>query len=262
MNRIYLHAIIIILLFDNCTTPKQKVTNNQTNSDYTVKIENVILHDHSRNRIVPVAFYIPDTDKKIKKQQVIIFSHGYYENKGGSNLKYSYLTKFLASKGYFTASIQHELPTDSLIPKAGVPQIVRRPFWERGADNIQFVINQLKKTNPELDFKHITLIGHSNGADMTALFSQKYPNLAYRIIALDNRRMALPRANKPKVYSLRSSDQPADKDVLPTVEESKKYGMTIIKLPNTIHNNMDDRGSETDHKEITNYVLKFLNDKK
>jgi predicted dienelactone hydrolase len=262
MNRIYLHAIIIILLFDNCTTPKQKVTNNQTNSDYTVKIENVILHDNSRNRIVPVAFYIPDTDKKIKKQQVIIFSHGYYENKGGSNLKYSYLTKFLASKGYFTVSIQHELPTDSLIPKEGVPQIVRRPFWERGADNIQFVIKELKKTNPELDFKHITLIGHSNGADMTALFAQKYSNVAYKIIALDNRRMALPRTNQPKVYSLRSSDQPADEGVLPTDEESKKYDMTITKLSNTIHNNMDDRGNETDHKEITDYVLKFLNDKK
>ncbi|WP_163393500.1 hypothetical protein [Flavobacterium limi] len=148
------------------------------------------------------------------------------------------------------------------MPKTGVPQIVRLPFWERGADNIQFVINELKKTNPRLDFEHITLIGHSNGADMTALFPKKYPNIAYRIIALDNRRMALPRTNKPKVYSLRSGDQPADKDVLPTAEESKKYGMTIIKLPNTIHNNMDDRGSETDHKEITNYLLKFLNDKK
>lgn len=260
MNKIYLQAILIIFLFQNYGTSKQEITSTQEN--YKVKIENVILHDNSRNREIPVAFFIPDTDKKIKKQQVIIFSHGYYENKGKANLKYSYLTKFLASKGYFTVSIQHELPTDSLIPKAGVPQIVRRPFWDRGADNIQFVINQLKKTNPELDFKHITLIGHSNGADMKALFPQKYPNVAYRIIALDNRRMALPRANKPKVYSLRSSDQPADKDVLPTAEESKKYGMTIIKLPNTIHNNMDDRGSETDYKEITNYVLKFLNDKK
>lgn len=252
----------MIFLFHNCRTPKQEITSTQNNYNYAVKIENVILHDNSRNREVPVAFYIPDTDKKINKQQVIIFSHGYYENKGNANLKYSYLTKFLASKGYFTASIQHELPTDSLIPKAGVPQIVRFPFWERGADNIMFVISELKKTNPELDFKHITLIGHSNGADMTALFSQKYPNIAYRIIALDNRRMALPRTNKPKVYSIRSSDQPADQGVLPTDKESKKYNMTIIKLPNTIHNNMDDRGSETDHKEITNYVLEFLNDKK
>ncbi|MEO7977490.1 hypothetical protein [Flavobacterium sp.] len=61
-----------------------------------VKIDNIILHDSSRNREVPVTFYIPDTNNKIK-QQLIIFSHGYYENKGGSNLKYSYLTKFLAS---------------------------------------------------------------------------------------------------------------------------------------------------------------------
>jgi predicted peptidase len=259
MKKIYLQ-IIFILLLTNCATQKQKITNNQTNQNYTVKIDSLILFDNSRNRTVPVAFYMPNSDKKIKKQQVIIFSHGYYQNRGSSNLKYSYLTKFLASKGYFVASIQHELPTDSLIPSTGVPQIVRRPFWECGADNILFVINELKKTNPELDFKHITLIGHSNGADMTALFAQKYPNIAYKIITLDNRRMALPRVNQPKVYSLRSSDQPADQGVLPTDEELKKYGMTIIKLPNTIHNNMDDRGNETDHKVITNYVLTFVND--
>jgi predicted peptidase len=259
MNKIYLQVIFILLL-TNCAIPKHKTTDNQTNNNYSVKIDSLILFDNSRNRNVPVAFYMPNSDKKMKKQQVIIFSHGYYQNRGNSNLKYSYLTKFLASKGYFVASIQHELPTDSLIPSTGVPQIVRRPFWERGADNILFVINELKKTNPELDFKHITLIGHSIGADMTALFPQKYPNIAYKIITLDNRRMALPRNNQPKVYSLRSSDQPADQGVLPTDEELKKYGMTIIKLPNTIHNNMDDSGDETDHKEITNYVLTFVND--
>ena len=259
MNKIYL-LVIFILLLTNCTIPKQKITNNQTNKNYTVKIDSLIFFDNSRNRNVPVAFYIPNSVKKIKTQQVIIFSHGYYQNQASSNLKYSYLTNFLASKGYFVASIQHELPADNLIPLTGVPQITRRPFWERGADNILFVINELKKTNPELDFKHIILIGHSNGADMTALFPQKYPNTAYKIITLDNRRMPLPRNNQPKVYSLRSSDQPADQGVLPTDEELRKYGITIIKLPNTIHNNMDNRGSESEHKEIINYVLTFISD--
>ena len=92
-----------------------------------------------------------------------------------------------------------------------------------------FVINQLKKSNPDLDFKHITLIGHSNGGDMTALFPQKYPGIIYKIITFDNRRMVLPRTTKPRVYSLRSSDQPADPGVLPTEAEQRKYKMKKLQ---------------------------------
>ncbi|MES2732015.1 MAG: alpha/beta hydrolase [Bacteroidota bacterium] len=217
------------------------------------------LYDQSRHREIPIAIYKPKTDKKLRNQKVVIFSHGYGKNKGGDYLAYSYLTEFLASKGFFVSSIQHELPTDSLLPLTGIPQIVRRPFWERGADNILFVINELKKTNPELDFKHITIIGHSNGADMTALFSQKYPNIAYKIITLDNRRIALPKTKDVKVYSLRSSDQPADEGVLPTTEEQKKFGIKIIKLENTTHNHMDDNANNEQREEIRNYVMTFLN---
>ncbi len=216
-------------------------------------------YDHSRKRAIPIAIYNPKMEDKLKNQKIVIFSHGYGQNKGGDYLAYSYLTEFLASKGYFMVSIQHELPTDSLLPLTGTPQIVRRPFWERGADNILFVINELKKRNTALDFKHITLIGHSNGGDMTALFPQKYPDIVAKIITLDNRRMALPRTKYPAVYSLRSSDQPADEGVLPTVEEQKKLGMTIVKLPNTIHNHMDDHANDVQQQEICNYVLEFLN---
>ncbi|WP_143019655.1 hypothetical protein [Niabella drilacis] len=123
------------------------------------------------------------------------------------------------------------------------------------------MINELKKNNRQLDFSHIALIGHSNGADMTALFAQQYPGIADKIITLDNRRMALPRTNHPKVYSLRSSDQPADDGVLPSEEEQKKYSITIIKLPRTIHNNMDNKGTLQQHQEITDHILRFLNDR-
>jgi pimeloyl-ACP methyl ester carboxylesterase len=209
--------------------------------------------DKSRNRLIPIAIYYT---QKISKQPVVIFSHGYGQNQGGDYLMYSYLTHKLAEEGYFVISIQHELPTDELIPTSGIPQVVRRPFWERGADNILFVINELKKIKPNLDYKHITLIGHSNGGDMTALFPQKYPNIVDKIITLDNRRMALPRT--PKVYSIRSSDQPADEGVLLNEAEQKKFGIKIIKLPNTIHNDMDNDANEAQRKEIIDYVLGFL----
>jgi predicted esterase len=249
--------ISILGLLISCSTISKSVDNK---SVFTVSLDTLKLYDKSRQREISVAIYKPKTDKKIRNQKVVIFSHGYGQNKGGDYLAYSYLTEFLASKRFFVISIQHELSTDNLLPLTGIPQIVRRPFWERGADNIFFVINKFKKTNSQLDFNHITLIGHSNGGDMTALFPQKYPNIVDKIITLDNRRMALPRTKKPKIYSLRSSDQPADEGVLPKEVEIKKYGMKIVKLLSTTHNEMDDNANDKQRKEIQNYVLTFIND--
>ena len=71
--------------------------------------------------------------------------------------------------------------------------------------------------------------------------------------------MQLPKTKNVKVYSLRSSDQPADKGVLPTEDEVKKYKMKILKLENTIHNEMDDKANNEQRKEIQEYVLSFIN---
>jgi predicted esterase len=255
MSKILYLTLLLLGLLSSCSSNKNVQTAQSYKAESGFKLDTLKLFDKSRNRVIPIAIYSP---KSVANKPIIIVSHGYGQNKGGDYLAYSYLTENLAIKGYFVVSIQHELPTDSLIPMSGIPQIVRRPFWDRGADNILFVIQSLKQTNPELNFKHIALIGHSNGGDMTALFPQKYPNIVAKIITLDNRRMALPRTNFPKVYSLRSSDQPADNGVLPTEEEQKKFNIKIIKLPNTIHNNMDDNANDAQRKEINDYVLSFL----
>ncbi len=251
--------IFIFGLLTSCATSEKHVEKKKV---FAVGLDTLQWFDQSRQRAIPVAIYKPVNDSKTSKRNIVIFSHGYGQNKGGDYLAYSYLTEFLASRGFWVVSIQHELSTDSLLPLTGKPQIVRRPFWERGADNILFVINQLKKTNPDLNYKHITLIGHSNGGDMTALFPQKYPNIIEKIITLDNRRMALPRTKKPKVYSLRSSDQPADEGVLPTEEAIKRHKITISKLANTTHNEMDDNANEQQRKEMQQYVLAFLEETK
>jgi predicted peptidase len=159
----------------------------------TVSCDTLTCFDVARNRKIPVAIFKPKTFSKTKKYPVVIFNHGYGQNDGAAYLHYTYLTNFLAENGFFVLSIQHELTTDSLIPTSGIPQIVRRPFWERGVDNIHFAIDQLKLQYPKLDFKNLSLIGHSNGGDITALFSQKYPNLVHKLITLDNRLMSLPR---------------------------------------------------------------------
>lgn len=234
-----------------------KSVNNNYHYEFT--LDTLKLFDQSRQRVIPIAIYKPISEVA-GKQKMVIFSHGYGQNKGGDYLAYSYITEFLATKGFFVVSIQHELSTDNLLPLTGNLQIVRRPFWERGADNILYVINELKKTNPDLDFKHITLIGHSNGGDMTALFPQKYPNIVDKIITLDNRRMALPKSKKVKVYTLRSSDQSADEGVLPTEKEIRKYKMKIVKLTNTTHNEMDDNANDEQRKEIEKYIIAFINE--
>jgi len=219
------------------------------------------LYDPARYRVIPVALYKPKRGIK-PGTKLIIFSHGY---SGGASpspeREYRYLTESLASQGYLVASIRHELPTDSLMPTTGIPQVVRHPFWERGSNNILFVIHELAKRYPQIDSTHITLIGHSNGGDMTALFATSYPGLVDKIITLDNRRMALPHTRHPRIYSLRSSDQPADEGVLPTAEEIKKYNMQIVQLSHTRHNEMNDNGTEAQHSEINGYVVRFLNDR-
>ncbi|WP_353145693.1 alpha/beta hydrolase [Chryseobacterium sp.] len=243
----------ITLFLMSCSVKK----NIDQDNHYEVKLDTLTLFDQSRDRKIPVALYIPKTSKNIPNQQVVIFNHGYGFNKGGDYFVYSYLTQKLAAKGYFTVSIQHELPTDPLLPTEGNLQMVRRPFWQLGSDNILFVLNELKKTKPHLDYKHLILIGHSNGGDMAALFGNQHPNLVYKLITMDNRRMFLPRTSMPKIYSLRSNDYPADEGVLPTEEEQKKYHM-IVQPTSINHNHMDDKGNEEEKNILTDYVLKYL----
>ena len=127
------------------------------------------------------------------------------------------------------------------------------------ADNILYVLNELKKTKPQLDYKHLILIGHSNGGDMAALFSNQHPNLVYKLITMDNRRMFLPRTSIPKVYTLRSNDYPADEGVLPGEEEQKKYQMTV-QATSINHSHMDNKGNEEEKKILNNFILKYLDE--
>ncbi|MET3036689.1 hypothetical protein ABXT08_11330 [Chryseobacterium sp. NRRL B-14859] len=102
----------ITLFLMSCSVKK----NIDQDHHYEVKLDTLTLFDQSRDRKIPVALYIPKTSKNIPNQQVVIFNHGYGFNKGGDYFVYSYLTQKLAAKGYFTVSIQHELPTDPLLP--------------------------------------------------------------------------------------------------------------------------------------------------
>ena len=124
--------------------------------------------------------------------------------------------------------------------------------------NILFTLNEFKNSNPELDYKHLIIIGHSNGGDITMLFAQKYPNLVDKIISLDNRRVEFPKTSQPKIYSLRSSDQIADEGILPSIEEQEKFKIIIIQLKNTTHKDMTDNATKTQKNEMNKYITEFL----
>jgi pimeloyl-ACP methyl ester carboxylesterase len=226
-------------------------------STQAVHLDTLMLHDDARGRTIPVAFYSHE-GASLDHQHLVLLSHGYNENLPGTYLHYSFLAGFLAEHGYFVVSIQHELPGDEPLPMNGNLRELRMPNWERGAQNILFVLNELKRTHPDLDFSRTTLIGHSNGGDMSVLFAQQHPDLLENLITLDNRRMPLPRSKAPRVLSFRSNDAPADEGVLPTRDEGSRYGIRIVPLNDTRHNEMSDRGNRAQREGISRIVLAFL----
>ena len=122
------------------------------------------LTDTTRHRAIPVAIYSDGTPSKIA-----IISHGY----GGKNTDYSFIASYLATRGYFVASIQHEIPGDEPLPATGRPYDVRMPSWKRGVENIRFVIGEIRKQRPELKQAPVLLVGHSHGGDTSMLLARE-----------------------------------------------------------------------------------------
>lgn len=223
-----------------------------------IKLETLILNDSERSRIIPVAIYTSYADSVRQNLPVILFSHGYGKNMGDSYLTYSYLNEYLASKGYCVISIQHEVKTDEKLPMEGNLQELRKPIWDRGVENIRFVIKEMDSIRPQLSFKKITLIGHSNGGDIAANYISSYPDSVKRLITLDNLRMPLPKTSSVKVMSLRASDTEPDPGVIPNLEDIKNYGMKIVYLANTNHGDMNDKATDEQKAEITREIEYFL----
>ena len=212
------------------------------------------LFDSVRQRAIPVVLYRPATSSSTARLKPAILSHGY----GGRNTRYSFIAQTLVAHGYLVASIQHELPTDAPMPTVGNVREVRQPFWERDVQNMLFVREALRRKYTSADFSELLLVGHSKGGDSAMLYAEEHPMLVARVISLDNCRMPLPRAARPRVLSLRSSDQVADPGVLPTPAEQAQYGTTVIQLKSTLHNDMCDGASEAQKQEMSAAIARFL----
>jgi dienelactone hydrolase len=259
-----LRYLLILLIISSCAT--KKPDHQSFNPDVYIngiitRIDTLTWVDSLRNRIIPIAIYDRQDFSNIKyslhkniHKKLVILNPGY----GGTRTDYSYIATNLAIHGYLVVTIQHDLPKDDTLPRTGDIYKSRKPFWDTGLKSILFVIAKLKKEYTGLDYDNIVLIGHSNGGDIAMLIANEYPTFAKIVISLDNRRVPFPRSASPRVFSIRSSDQLADPNVLPTLQEQKKYKIKIVKV-NTTHNDMGGLGTEAQKQEINNYILNFLN---
>jgi hypothetical protein len=176
--------------------------------------------------------------------------------------EYSFLANILAARGYMVVSIQHDLDSDEpMVTKVGEEYVGRRMQYNRGIGNIMFAIDELKKIEPNADYKHLTMIGHSNGGDISMYFAKRYPDMVKKVVTLDNLRVPFVTDGKFKILSFRSQDPvfKADPGVVPDDDICAKAGITVVKTGYQ-HTDMSDRGPDEVKSKIAGMLDKFLDE--
>jgi hypothetical protein len=232
-------------------------------SKWAIRHETLDFFDAARARPIAVDLavrrdYEMKANAGYRKLPVAIISNG----NTVKNTEYSFLANVLAARGYLVASIQQDLPSDPpLVTLVGQPYVGRQKVYERGEANILFVLGQLKNLQPNADYDHLTLVGHSNGGDVAMYCAKQHPELVSKIITLDNLRVPFVLSNKLKILSFRSKDPnfKTDPGVLPTPQEAKEDGIDIVNTQFQ-HTWMSDRGPDSAKEKIQATLDQFLND--
>ena len=176
--------------------------------------------------------------------------------------EYSFLANVLAMRGYLVASVQHDLESDGpMVTQVGEEYVGRRPHYNRGIANIMFVIDELKTRYPNADYHQLTMLGHSNGGDISMYFAKRHPELIKKVVTLDNLRVPFITDGKFKILSFRSKDPvfKADPGVVPDNEMCQKAGITVVKTTYQ-HNDLSDRGPDGAKSTIQSILDRFLDD--
>jgi Chlorophyllase enzyme len=235
-----------------------------TVSKWAIHHQALTFYDTSRdNRPVAIDVAVRrdrqmQADAGMIKLPVAVINHG----NTVKNTEYSFLANVFAARGYIVISIQHDLPTDApMVTKVGELYVGRLTQIQRGVANIKFAVEEMKKTEPNADYDHLTVVGHSMGGDITMYFAKQYPDEVRKVVTLDNLRVPFSTAGKFKILSFRSSDPQfkADPGVVPGSDECEKDGITVVNTKFQ-HNDMRDTGSEEAKASIQNMLDKFLAD--
>jgi hypothetical protein len=230
---------------------------------WAVRHETLELFDATRQRPVSVDLavrrdYEMRANNGLWKLPVAMISNG----NTVKNTEYSFLANVLADRGYLVASVQQDLPTDPpLIREVGQPYVGRREVYLRGEANILFVLNELQKRQPNADYNHLTLVGHSNGGDVSMYLAKQHPEIVSKVITLDNLRVPFVPHEGMKILSFRSKDPnfKADPGVLPTPEQTKAGGIDIVDT-GAQHNDLSDRGPDSVKEKVRLTLDRFLRD--
>ena len=227
-----------------------------------IKHESFTFYDESRdNRPVAVDIAVR-RDKEMQANAglftlpVAVLNHG----NTVKNTEYSFLANVMAARGYEVISIQHDLPSDPpMVTKAGELYVGRLTQIQRGVANIRFAVAEMRKVQPNADYDHLTVVGHSMGGDITMYFAKQYPDHLRKVVTLDNLRVPFTTSGKFKILSFRSHDPQfkTDPGVVPSSDVQKKAGITVVNTPFQ-HNDMRDTGSEEAKASIQGMFDKFL----
>ena len=232
-------------------------------SKWAIRHETISFFDAARNRPVDVDIAVR-RDKEMTamagmtKLPVAIVNHGNTVR----FTEYSFLANVLAARGYLAISIQHDLASDApLVTKVGELYVGRLPVYERGIANISFAVEKMKKLQPNADYDHLTMVGHSNGGDISMYFAKMHPEQVKKIVTLDNLRVPFLTDGKFKILSFRSKDPvfKADPGVVPDDDTCEQAGITVVNT-GFQHTDMSDRGPDDVKTSIQGVLDKFLND--
>ena len=212
------------------------------------------LFDDARQRAIPVLVFTPAPEACALSCPVVIFGTGYK----AAPIEYSFLLEGLADAGFVSVGIQHDIASDAPMPNTGNILQDRGAYWQRGVETTEFVIRDLASRLPRYDWSSLVLAGHSQGGDIAAMFAARTARSIRALITLDNRRVALPDTSAFPVLTLRSSDQPADPGVLPDAGWQNTASICVIRLPDTIHDDMNNRASAHSRQTMLQAALSFL----
>src|ERR1700720_514150 len=235
-----------------------------TVSKWAIRHEMLTFTDPARdNRVVAVDIAVR-RDKELQanagmiKLPVAILNHG----NTVKFTEYSFLANLFAARGYLVISIQHDLPTDApMVTKVGELYVGRLSQYHRDVANIKFAIEEMKNVQGNADYDHLTMVGHSMGADVSLYFAKLYPDRIKKVVTLDNLRVPFMTDGKFKILSFRSHDPvfKPDPGVIPTEEVCEKAGITVVRT-DFQHNDMRDTGPDEAKASIQGMLEKFLDD--
>jgi hypothetical protein len=233
-----------------------------TVSKWAIRHETLTFNDPARdNRPVAVDIAVR-RDKEMQanagmiKLPVAILNHG----NTVKFTEYSFLANVFAARGYMAISIQHDLPTDApMVTKVGELYVGRLPQYQRGIANIRFAVDEMNKLQPNADYERLTMVGHSNGGDISVYFAKLYPDQIKKVVTLDNLRVPFMTDGKFKILSFRSQDPvfKPDPGVVPADEVCEKAGITVVNT-GFQHNDMRDTGPDSAKVTIQEMLDKFL----